>query len=111
MQIALAIWSVARFLRATGGLYESQLFYGMILLGRKDINGDSQDSFLIPMMLIVVFLVIEIGPFMFVLDWHFMQVFLMKAFPENLTEPLYHQLAEQTIQENHQSFNQFHNQD
>ena len=89
MQIAVAIWSVARFLRATGGLYENEMFYGMVILGRKEIDNNSKETFAVPMMLIVVFLVIEIAPFMIVLDWHFMQVFLMKAFPENLTEPLY----------------------
>jgi hypothetical protein len=40
------------------------------------------------MLLIVAFLIIEIGPFMFVLDWHFMQVFMMKDFSVDLTEPL-----------------------
>ncbi len=32
MKIAVTIWSIARFLRAVGGLYESQLFNGMIVL-------------------------------------------------------------------------------
>ena len=44
------------------------------------------------MMLIVVFLVIEIAPFLFVLDWHFMEIFIMKAgFPHSATEPLFEQ--------------------
>lgn len=86
LKIAVIVWSIARILRAVGGMYESKLFYGMILgLGDKGHN-----TFIIPMMLIIVFLVIEIAPFMFVLDWHFMEIFVLKApFPDSLTEPLY----------------------
>lgn len=43
------------------------------------------------MMLIVIFLVIEILPFLFVLDSYFMEIFTLKAFPDTLTEPLYEQ--------------------
>jgi hypothetical protein len=40
LHIAVIIWSVARFLRATGGLYESQLFYGMLPgLTRETMSG------------------------------------------------------------------------
>jgi len=45
------------------------------------LTNQDYNTFFIPMMLIVVFLVIEIGPFLFVLDWHFMEIFIMKAFP------------------------------
>ncbi len=77
LQIATFIFSLSRILRAIGGLFESKLFYGMILgLSNQDYN-----TFSIPMMLIIIFLVMEIGPFMFVLDWHFMEIFIMKAFP------------------------------
>ena len=31
LHIAILIWSVARVLRAIGGIYEDKLFYGMIL--------------------------------------------------------------------------------
>ena len=42
------------------------------------------------MMLIIVFLLIEIAPFLYVLDWHFMEIFVLKPpFSESLTEPLY----------------------
>ena len=51
----------------------------MAVLGSE--KPETQDSFAVPMLLIVAFLIIEIGPFMFVLDWHFMQVFMMKDFP------------------------------
>jgi hypothetical protein len=36
-----------------------------------------------------MFLVIEIGPFLFVLDWHFMEIFIIKAFPLATQEPLF----------------------
>ena len=68
-------------------MYESNLFYGMLL----GLSGKEYNTFFIPMMLIVVFLVIEIAPFLFVLDWHFMEIFILKPFPDTLTEPLYEQ--------------------
>jgi hypothetical protein len=40
-------------------------------------------------MLIVVFLVIEVLPFMMVLDWNFMEIFVIKMFPSSTTEPLF----------------------
>ena len=73
----MLVWSIARILRAAGGAFESRLFYGMIL----GLNNQDYNTFFIPMMLIVIFLFIEIGPFLFVLDWHFMEIFTMKAFP------------------------------
>ena len=79
------MWSVARILRAIVGLYESKSFYGMIL---EPITSDNI-NYLAPMMLIVAFLVIEIAPFMLVLDWHFMEILILKAFPTSMTEPLY----------------------
>ena len=73
-------------LRAIGGIYEDKLFYGMIL----GLSNQNNNTFFIPMMLIIVFLIIEIAPFLYVLDWHFMEIFVLKPpFPESLTEPLY----------------------
>lgn len=84
LQIALLIWSLARILRAVGGIYESTLFYGMVI-GLEDRN---HSTYLVPMMLIVMFLLIEIAPFLFVLDPSFMEIFLLRPFPETLVEPL-----------------------
>lgn len=81
----MVVWSIARVMRAVGGMYESNLFYGMLL----GLSSQNENTFFIPMMVIVVFLIIEIFPFMFVLDWHFMEIFIMKAFPSSLSEPLY----------------------
>ena len=87
LKIAIAVWSVARVLRAVGGIFEDRLFYGMIL----NLTDTKHNDFTYPMMLIVVFLIFEIIPFMLVLDWHFMEIFVLKPFPESLTEPLYEQ--------------------
>ena len=53
------------------------------------LSSKDHDTFFIPMILIVYFLIIEIGPFMFVLDWHFMEIFILKAFPSTAVEPLF----------------------
>jgi len=73
----MLFWSITRVIRGICGIFESRLFYGMIL----GINNQDYNTYFIPMMIIVIFLVIEIGPFMFVLDWNFMEIFTMKAFP------------------------------
>jgi hypothetical protein len=41
------------------------------------------------MLIIVLFIVIEIVPFIFVLDWNFMEIFVAKQFPATTTEPLF----------------------
>lgn len=66
-------------------MYESRLFYGMIL----GLSSEDHNTFFVPMTLIVVFLVFEIAPFLFVLDWNFMEIFIMKSFPASITEPLF----------------------
>jgi hypothetical protein len=57
-----------------------------MILGLSD---QKYNNFLVPMMLIVIFLIIEIAPFLFVLDWHFMEIFIIKAFPSTTVEPLF----------------------
>jgi hypothetical protein len=53
------------------------------------LSNEKYDNFVIPMTLIVVFIVIEIAPFLLVLDWHFMEIFILKAFPATTSEPLF----------------------
>lgn len=84
LQIAVLVWSIARILRAIGGIFEGNMFNGMIL----GLSG-TENTFFIPMMLIAVFLIVEIFPFLFVLDSYFMEIFTLKAFPDTLIEPLY----------------------
>lgn len=85
LHIAVFIWSLARILRALCGMYESKLFYGMIL----GLSDKAHNNFFVPMTLIIVFLVIEIGPFLLVLDWGFMENFVLEPVNPSLTEPLY----------------------
>lgn len=66
-------------------MYESNIFWGMHL-GLKD---KEFDNFFIPMVLILLFVVIEIFPFLFVLDWDFMEIFIIKGFPISVQEPLF----------------------
>jgi hypothetical protein len=68
MKIGCAVWSVARVLRGVAGLYESPLFYG-ILIGFNNVD---YSNFFIPTMLIIVYVIIEICPFLLILDWSFM---------------------------------------
>jgi hypothetical protein len=53
------------------------------------LSNEDHNTFFVPMTLIIVFLLIEIAPFLFVLDWSFMEIFIMKAYPSSITEPLF----------------------
>ena len=81
----MLIWSILRILRALGGLYESQLFFGMSL----GLKNEDYNNIVIPMALIVIFIVLEIAPFLYVLDWNFMEIFIIKQFPVSAQEPLF----------------------
>jgi len=85
LQWAIGVWSIARFIRGIGGMYESSLFNEMLLGLESSVN----NSYFIPMLIIVVFLLIEILPIMFVLDWNFMEIFVTRSFPITATEPLF----------------------
>jgi hypothetical protein len=54
-----------------------------------DHNDSDKTNYLGPMLIIVLFIVIEIVPFIFVLDWNFMEIFVAKQFPATTTEPLF----------------------
>jgi hypothetical protein len=80
VKYAVMIWSVARILRGIGGMWEDRLYQALLTIGRTSAL----------MILITGFVVIEIIPFLFVLDWRFMETFLWDSFPDrDLTEPLY----------------------
>ena len=66
VKYAVMIWSVARILRGVGGLWEDRLYQALLADGKLSNL----------MILITGFLVIEIIPFLFVLDWRFMETFI-----------------------------------
>ena len=66
VKYAVMIWSVARILRGISGVWEDRLYKAMLTDGRISNL----------MILIAGFVVIEIIPFLFVLDWRFMETFL-----------------------------------
>ena len=80
------IWSVLRTFQCWNGLYASRQFLGMSLL----LSGYSYDAYLfVPFVLMIQFLVIEIIPFMCVLDLGFLDKMSEKNFPQQLTERLF----------------------
>lgn len=66
VKYAVMIWSVARILRGISGVWEDSLYKALLTDGRISNL----------MILIAGFVVIEIIPFLFVLDWRFMETFL-----------------------------------
>jgi hypothetical protein len=71
-------------------MYESEYFYKPVLSGLEE---QSSARVFIPMILITSFILCEIIPFVYVLDWHFMEIFTSKTFPSSVLEPLFEQPA------------------
>jgi hypothetical protein len=66
VKYAVMIWSVARILRGICGLWEDRLYWALLTNSR-----------ILPLMILIAgFAFIEIIPFLFVLDWRFMETFL-----------------------------------
>jgi len=79
------IWSVMRVLQCWNGLYASRQFLGMTLL----LSGYSfEKDLFIPIALILQYLLLEIMPFIYVLDQQFLQKIAEKPM-STLTEPLF----------------------
>ena len=82
LQTASIIWSITRFFRAVTSLWDINLLFGMMI----NISSASTDMskmkeqesavLIIPMILIVIFLIVEIWPIWVVLDGNFVDIFL-----------------------------------
>ena len=75
LTIATLIWCVCRYFRGISGAFEQQclafVLKSMIFLGN--------DSLAIPIMVILIFVIEEIIPMLIVLDWTFMEIFVIHA--------------------------------
>lgn len=72
--MSLSLWILCRYLRGVWGVLE-KYFYANLM---KDLVSGKNESIIAPMLTILLFLVTEIIPIMFVLDWSFMEIFTMK---------------------------------
>ena len=69
------IWTVARYLRATWGIFDSEFYNGILV----DLSKYKSSDLLIPMIIILIYIIVEVGPFLIVLDWGFMELFTLET--------------------------------
>ena len=68
-------------IRAVWGLYEVPFYYG---IQDQFLSPEEQIGFLIPMLIVLLFLIAEVGPFLAALDWSFMTIFILKELNSDL---------------------------
>ena len=81
MHWAISVWSITRIARAFAGFWDISILFGMILDTKSSgalIQGDTA-VFIIPMLIIVIFLVVEIWPIWVVIDGNFVDIFLKQS--------------------------------
>lgn len=82
LQTASIIWSCTRFARAITSLWDINLLFGMMInisqssTSKDQKVTDSSAVLIIPMVLILIFLIVEIWPIWVVLDGNFVDIFL-----------------------------------
>ena len=89
LHMAVWVWSITRFMRAVTSLWDINLLFGMMinisdptgskskaLDKAKQLDLNDTTILIIPMLLIVIFLVVEIWPIWVILDGNFVDIFL-----------------------------------
>ena len=71
MTTAVLVWTLARYLRGTWGLFDNEFYNGII----GDLAKYRSSDLIIPMIIILLFVLVEVAPFLIVLDWAFMDMF------------------------------------
>ena len=81
LSIANLIWCASRCLRGISGAFEQQCL-SLVLQGLTTLGND---SLALPIMVILIFVIEEIVPMMIVLDWSFMEIFVIHADVNNFS--------------------------
>ena len=75
LTIATLIWCVCRYFRGISGAFEQQCLAFVL----QSLTFLGNDSLAIPVMVILIFVIEEIIPMLIVLDWSFMEIFVIHA--------------------------------
>lgn len=87
IQWAVSVWSVTRLVRAISSIWDIEMLFGMMLelndkesldaqISKNGLEMENSKVLIVPMLLIVIFLVVEIWPIWVVLDGNFVDIFL-----------------------------------
>jgi hypothetical protein len=80
LTVAIVVWSLTRYLRGITGAFE-QKCYSFIL---QSLTHTRNNVLAIPIFCILFFVIEEIVPMLLVLDWSFMEVFVISGDGSNL---------------------------
>jgi hypothetical protein len=72
LTLATLIWCTSRYFRGISGAFEQQCLSFVL----KSLTL-SNDSIAVPVMVILIFVIEEVIPMMIVLDWSFMEIFVL----------------------------------
>jgi hypothetical protein len=67
----VVVWSLSRYLRGLWGIFEDQYFHGIFV----GLTFEKSENLLVPMLTVGLYIIVEVLPFLFVLDWTFMEIF------------------------------------
>jgi hypothetical protein len=75
LTIATLIWCICRYFRGISGAFEEQC----LTIVLRSLTYIGNDSLAIPILVILIFVIEEIIPMLIVLDWSFMEIFVIRA--------------------------------
>ena len=75
LTIATLIWCASRYFRGISGAFEQQCLTFVL----QSLTYMGNDSIAVPVLVILIFVIEEVIPMMIVLDWSFMEIFVLHA--------------------------------
>lgn len=75
LTLVIVIWCIARYCRGISGAFESKC-YTFVL---QSLTIEMNDSLAPPVLCILIFVIEEIIPMLIVLDWSFMEIFVISG--------------------------------
>lgn len=73
LTLAVVVWCATRYFRGITGAFETRC-YKFVL---ESLTNDKSDTLALPLLSILVFVIQEVVPMLVVLDWSFMEIFVI----------------------------------
>eukprot|EP00347_Sterkiella_histriomuscorum_P018444 403345487 len=73
LTLAIVIWCACRYFRGITGAFETRCYRFVM----KSMTSEKNDSLALPILSILVFVIQEIAPLLYILDWSFMEIFVI----------------------------------
>lgn len=73
LTLAIVVWCAARYCRGISGAFEQKCYFFVL----RSLTNEKSDSMALPVLCILIFIIEEIIPMLIVLDWSFMEIFVI----------------------------------